>query len=412
MSSAAPQFVTLEEAERIVREQVRRLPPRLVDWSQAAGRTLAAPVVSDLDMPPFDRAMMDGYAVRSADVAVAPVTLLLAGQIRAGESRLPAVGPGQAVQINTGAPLPPGADAVVRIEHTALSADGQAVRIDRSVAAGTSICPRGTYVRAGDRVLEPGSRFGPGELAVAATVGATRLSVYGAACVGLLVTGDELIDAERTPQGGQIRDSNGPLLARLLAEDGAEVTDLGRVGDDRELLTERVQHGLDHDVLCLTGGVSMGAFDFVPDVLAACGVRIHFQKMRTQPGRPTLFGTTEAGTLVFGLPGNPVSALVGYCLLVRPALAAMHGRDGGSRRHRAVLAGELKATGERLSFWPGRVTLGEEGRLVVAPQAWYGSGDPFGLRQANGLIVRAPHSADAAAGEWVEVVMTGWQEAG
>ncbi|HRX85163.1 MAG TPA: molybdopterin molybdotransferase MoeA, partial [Phycisphaerae bacterium] len=314
--------------------------------------------------------------------------------------------------INTGAPIPPGADAVVRVEDTEVSADRRSVTIRVTVAEGQSICRRGAYVRAGDAVLEPGDRFGPGELAVAATAGATRVKVHGAACVAVLVTGDELVSAAQKPVGGQIRDSNGPMLEALLAAEGAEVTDLGRAGDERGVLTEKVQHGLDHDVLCLTGGVSMGAFDFVPEVLAACGVRIHFQKMRTKPGRPTLFGTTEAGTLVFGLPGNPVSALVGYTLLVQPAIAGLHGRVAWPRVRPAVLEGAVGRTGERTSFSPAAVTFGEDGRLVAAPRTWYGSGDPFGLRRANGFIVRPPQSPDAAPGEVVEVLITRWQDAG
>jgi molybdenum cofactor synthesis domain-containing protein len=427
MPNAIPTMVTLADAQRMVREHVRPLPPRSLALSDAVGRTLAEGVRCDVDVPPFDRAMMDGYAVRAADVARVPVDLRLIGQVAAGAADVPTVSSGEAAQINTGAPLPAHADAVAPFEDTALSADRQIVTVNCSVAPDRHICRRGTYVRAGDDVLHANDRIGPGEVAIAATAGATRVKVFSAPCVGLLVTGDELIGVERKPAGGQIRDSNGPMLSTLLAIEGTEVTDLGRAGDDRTRLAELIDRGLDSDALCITGGISMGAFDFVPDALIASGVRIHFQKMRTKPGKPTLFGTTDGGTLVFALPGNPISALIGYWMLVRPALAGMQGRDAWPRTHRAILCGSrdaggtsnvqrqaarIKATGDRESFHPARVELDESSRLFATPLTWYGSGDPFGLRGANGFIVRAAQSPEAQEGDAVDVILMHWNDTG
>jgi len=411
MHAEIPTLVTLDEAQAIVRIQLFPLWPESVALSLAVGRTLATDVRCDIDVPPFDRAMMDGYAVRSADTSAVPARLRVAGQIAAGSAESFEVSAGEALQINTGAPMPAGADCVVPVEETSLVGDSNEVAIHQPVKSGQHVCPRGRYVRAGEVVLEAGDLFGPGEIAIAATAGAAIVEVHVAPTAALLVTGDELVGVDKKPAAGQIRDSNGPLLAALLARDGATVTDLGRVGDRRDALVDMVRRGLEHNVLCITGGVSMGEFDFVPESLAACGVRILFQKMRTRPGRPTLFGVTDTGTLVFGLPGNPISALVGYLTLVRPALGGLQGRDRWPRLASAVLQGALKAAGDRQSFWPAAVALGASSRLFARPLTWYGSGDPFGLRGANGFVVQAAHTPAAADGDTVHVMLLDWQDA-
>ncbi len=333
-------MIELTEAQRIVLSHAKPLGTVDVPLGTALGLTVAVPVTCDIDYPPFDRSVMDGYAVRAADVASVPVELRVVGQIPAGSTPAESLGPGEAMQINTGAPIPSGADAVVRVESVELCADGAGVSIRESVVAGKFITPRATYVSAGQTVLQPGTKITPLEIGAAAGAGATCLTVYRRPRVAILATGDELVDVNQQPTGAQIRNSNESLLAALVRSAEGEPLALGIARDDRAVLRERITAGLEADMLCLTGGVSMGAFDFVPEVLQACGVTPHFHKLPIKPGRPTLFGTSESGTLVFGLPGNPISAVVGFELLVRPALAGLSGRPAvAPRLIRATLTG-------------------------------------------------------------------------
>lgn len=406
MATPVPTLISLDEAQRIVRAHIASCLPVDRNLASALGYTLARPVICDIDMPPFDRAMMDGFAVRAADVGALPARLEVIGRVPAGSPAATGLGAGQAMQINTGAPIPSGADAVVKFEDTAWSADQRAVTLHHAPKPGEHVGSRGEFVRAGAEVLPAGIRLGSAEVVVAATAGAAQVTVFELPRVAVLVTGDELVDAARQPAVGQIRDSNGPMLRALFAEEGIPTVDLGRACDDRDRLAACIERGLAQDVLCITGGISMGAFDFVPEVLERCGVRIHFRKMATKPGKPTLFGTLPSGALVFGLPGNPVSALIGYWTLVRPAVTAKQGRDTWPQLSRAVLHGSTRATGDRQSFWPARIEIDEEARLCATALTWYGSGDPFGVRGAHGYIVRPPHAPAAGAGDLVEVLIT------
>lgn len=461
--------------------------------------TLADDVACDVDYPPFDRALMDGYAVRAAETRDPPVDLEVVGQIAAGANFDAVVGPGQAVQINTGAPIPPGVDAVVRVEDTGpgdgtrrsgraasgkeplINADerggrrdagpigvdprlsavalGSAsgagrsgsiwVRVGAAVEPGTFVTPRATYVRAGAAVLRRGTLITPLEIAVAATAGAATLSVFRRPTVAILVTGDELIDVDRRPVGPQIRNSNEYLLEALVRQAHAEPVRLGTARDDRDAIRERIEAGLQHDVLCITGGVSMGEFDFVPEVLRDLGAEFHVHKIAIKPGRPTLFATIRRGRsaggkeplmnaderewkqevgpigvdpclsavafgeakdsierLVFALPGNPVSALIGFRFLVAEALARLAGRTPtGSRYVRATTRGAVPAPGHRRGFRPVRAAVTAEGRWEIEPLVWHGSGDPFGLAGANALVTRPAGAPPAAPGDEVEVVL-------
>jgi molybdopterin molybdotransferase len=406
-------MVSLEAARAIVAECVRPLPVEEIPLSDATGRTIAEPVFNDADAPRFDRSAMDGYALRAADVPTGGASLRLIGQIGAGADFAGDVQPGTCVQINTGAPLPDGADTVVRIEDTQVVEDGAVVKINTAPQAGRHIVRRGTYGRAGDEVIPAGTCLRAEQIAIAATVGAARLRAYRRPRFAVLATGDELVAADVVPTGARIRDSNGPMLLSLLAEDGVECAGLGRVGDDRARLTAAIERGLAGDGLCLSGGISMGAFDYVPEVLAACGVRIRFRKMATKPGKPTLFGTTEQGGCVFALPGNPISALIGYRLLVRPTLALMRGQ--GSLRspfRAAVLRGSFPATKGRRAFWPATLAIDPDGRLTATPQPWHGSGDVLGMGISQGFITRPAGAAAVAEGASVAVLITRGEDLG
>ena len=399
-------MIDVDEAQGIVLARSRPLPMVEMALVDALFRTLAAPIVCDVDYPPFDRSLMDGYAVRAADTATVPVTLRVVGQVAAGTVAENSVQNGEAMQINTGAPIPRGADAVVRVELTKASTAGT-VLVKESVPQGRFITPRATYARAGQTVLEARSVLTPVNVGVAATAGAARVTVFRQPSVAVLVTGDELIDVSDRPSGATIRNSNQYILESLVRAFHCRPTVLGVAKDDPDLLRRKIADGLEHDVLCMTGGVSMGAFDFVPDVLTELGAEFHVHKMAIKPGRPTLFATTAEGKLIFALPGNPVSALVGFHLLVVPALAALQGRPTRPPMVRAVLRGEIPATGDRRSYRPARIGLAANGEYEVHVLSWHGSGDAIGIAQADALIEQPPQGPAACNGDWVSVLLLG-----
>lgn len=399
-------LISPEEAARIVREQIRPGRVERVGLENALHRTLSEAVACDVDYPPFDRALMDGYAVRAEDVRAAPTTLKVVGDIAAGHAPSGAVGPGEAMRINTGAPVPRGADAVVRIEDTVPEEDGRIVRVMKDAPAGRFITPRASYVKAGDTTLSAGMRLGPLEIAVAATSGAAEVHVYAAPRVAIVVTGDELIEPGRKPVGAQIRNSNAPLLGALVREAQALPIMTASVRDAPGEIRAAISEALKRcDVLCLTGGVSAGEYDFVPGVVAELDCRTHFHKVAIKPGRPTLFATSPGGQAVFGLPGNPISAFIGFHLFVAEALARLQGRAGATRRMlSARLIGRLPEAGARCSFIPATLSRDEAGEWRATPQPWQGSGDPFGMAGADALIVReAGAAATATEGSIVTV---------
>ena len=402
------EYASVRRARELVLEHVRPGPVVRVPLRDGLHRWLAEPVVTDVDYPPFDKAMMDGYAVcwEGADVEVTGGEFRIVGQVAAGEAgQARTLGRGEAMQINTGAPIPAGTDAVVRVEDTRLSEDGATVQVSGSLAAGMNIDGRAKYVSAGAVVLEAGTRMTPGCLAVAAAAGAAEIAVYRVPRVAILVTGNELVDPPVKPSGGQIRNSNGPMLAALVRDAWAEPIEMGVIGDDRAALRAGVERGLSADILCVSGGVSMGAFDFVPEILTACGVRTIVRKLALKPGKPSLFGMSETGTCVFGLPGNPIGSFVAFWLLVRLAIEARQGqRISAPEGVRAALGNACTPTRDRETYWPAKLTCDERGGLRVTALSWHGSGDPFGFSRANGLIVRPPNSAAASEGDEVMVI--------
>lgn len=396
----------ISDTLEIIGRYVRPLDTCVVPLDQALGLTLAGSIQCDIDYPPFDKAMMDGFAVRAMDCQSPGTSLHIAGEIPAGGQADREVASGQAVRINTGAPLPPGADAVVMIEHAEISPDGQSVVIRDSVRPGQHIARRGVDIRAGDVVLAAGTHIGPAQIAALAAAGAGQVEVCRRPRVAVLVTGDELVDISTQPGPGQIRNSNGPCLLALARQAGCEVVDLGVVGDDRPRLAERLREGLAADVLCITGGMSMGQHDYVPGVLAEVGVRLEVQKIAIKPGKPTAFGVGPAGQLIFGLPGNPVSCFVGFTVFVRAALAGLQGREvAPPPTIPAALECPLRPAGARAEYIPACLRPDEAGGWRVSPVRWQGSGDPFGLARANGLIVRAADAPGLEAGEIVGVVL-------
>ena len=399
-------MIPVDKALEVVLAHTRPLPAEEVLLEHAVGRVLAEDVASDLDLPPFDRSMMDGYAVRAEDTDNAPVKLAVAGQLRAGQYTDRVLQPGEALQIMTGAPVPKGATAVQQVEKTRALDGGRAVEVLEHVDAGAHIAPAGCEVTAGQVVLHKGATIDPASVAVLAAVGRGRVRVGRRPTVSIVVTGDELVDVWQAPARGRIRDSNGPAVLAQARWAGAEARLIGPVPDVRERIAEAVRAGLQADVLVLSGGVSEGAFDLVEEVLASFDVGLLFTKVAIKPGAPLVFGR-RGDTMVFGLPGNPVSAQVTFDLFVRAALLRLQGaRVVGRPTAEAELLGPLRNRSGRRAHVPARVRW-EGGGLVARPVDSQGSADVVAHAQANALVVLEATRTSAAAGERVPVVLLG-----
>lgn len=398
LSVAAAQAVVLRTARRLPPERIALTPPPL-------GQVLAEDVASDLDMPPHDKAMMDGYAVRAADLPEGRGVLAVIEEVSAGRVPQRPVGSGQATRIMTGAPLPAGADAVVMVERTRIR-DGDRVEIeDRPPRPGQNVLPRAQEMRQGETVLAAGSVLRPQELGLLATVGRTSALLYPVAVVAVLSTGDEIVEAPHLPGPGQIRNGNGPMLVAQVCRAGARPRYLGIAPDRADMLRTLVAEGLRAHVLVLSGGVSAGKLDLVPGVLQELGVTAHFHKVEMKPGKPVFFGS-RGDTLVFGLPGNPVSALVCFELFVRPALRQLMGHaDPGPRVVEAALAEDFAHRSDRPTYHPAHVEVGGEG-WRARPVPWFGSPDLRGLTRANAFVVFPPGEHQHRAGQRFPVVLT------
>jgi molybdopterin molybdotransferase len=398
--------LTVEKALETVLAHTPTLPAEDVPLESALGRVLAADVAADRDFPPFDRAAMDGYAVRVDDVAGAPVVLEVAALVRAGQSPDRPLAPGQAVQIMTGAPVPAGAGAVVPVEKSRSLPGGRRVELLSAAEPGAHIARQGSEVRAGTVVLSAGDTIDPASVAVLAAVGQGRVRVGRRPTVSVLSTGDELVDVWDTPQGARIRNSNGYAVAAQARWAGAEVTSLGTVPDHPERIADAVRAGFASDVLLVSGGVSAGAYDLVEDVLERFDVGLLFTRVAVKPGAPLVFGR-RGDRLVFGLPGNPVSAQVTFDLFVRPALLRMQGARVVSRPAlRAALREAVDNRSGRRAYLPARVVL--EGDVLVAwPIRSQGSGDLAAHARANALLALEPERTRAEAGELVDAVPLG-----
>jgi molybdopterin molybdotransferase len=381
---------------------IRRLPlQETIEIEQAFGRVLAREVRADRDYPPFNRSTRDGFAVRAADASAPGARLECVGELRAGGNFPGTLGPGQCVEIMTGASVPAGADAVVMIEHT--RRDGRTITLDRVAQTGDHIVPRGSEARMGALLVAPQARVGYAEMALAAQAGAARLQVFAAPRVAILSTGDEVVDARATPGPLQVRNSNGISIEVLARTAGAQSIQLGNAPDEKDALRRGIERGLEEDILVLSGGVSMGKYDLVEQVLSDLGAEFYFTGVAIRPGRPAVFATCR-GTLVFGLPGNPVSTMVTFELFVLPAIDLL---SGAAPRplpvFRAKLATPVREKGPMVHFLPARIEWeGREARISQLP--WQGSGDIVALALANGFLVVGPERPEIAPGEWVDVL--------
>ncbi len=396
-------MISVEKALELILANLPERKPELVHLRDSLGFVLSGSLVADTDIPPFNRAAMDGYAVRSSDLRKVPAELVCAGKIRAGGGAPGALESGEAIAIMTGAPLPEGADAVQMVEQTELSRSGQKVKILKAVLPGENIVSRGAEAAAGDTVLEAGRLVGPAEMAVLAAFGFSSVRVWRRPSVALLVTGDELVEIEDTPRPDQIRNSNAYSLAAQLRLMRIEPDYLGIVRDNRRKLSQSVRAGLERDVLIVTGGVSMGEYDFVKGVLQDLGLDIVFSRVAMKPGKPTVFAR-KADKLAFGLPGNPVSTFVAFENFVRPALGRLCGLDHPELpRVRGRLQRDLKQQPGRTAFLPAWVTLGPD--TTIDPLKWRGSSDIIGFARANAAVIFPAEREFMAQGEIAEALL-------
>jgi len=451
--------LSFEDARHLVEQHAAFVRPRgkeLAALLDAQNMILAEPVLADRNFPPFPRATRDGYAVRGADLAQIPATLQVVGEIRAGvavDSTF-MLQPGQAAAIMTGAPAPAGADAVVMIEYT--SREGDQVTITRTMAAGENIVPVAAEAKRGDRLLFPGMRSDHAAIALAASVGRSRLLVYSKPRVAVLATGDELVDIDIPPEPAQIRNSNTYSIAAQIHAAGGEPVLLPIAPDRHRRLRELIADGLQADLLLLSGGVSMGKYDLVEEVLAKFKAEFFFTGVQIQPGRPAVFGRIPCGAgapahesrshddpaeshdesridqsalkgrgfsradtpqkesralapeeykYFFGLPGNPVSTMVTFELFARPMIEALAGMTPKNLIFvHAKLKSEIKTKPGLKRFLPA-ILSGEFEQAEVELVRWQGSGDIAATGTANCYIVIPPDRERIAPGEWVPILM-------
>jgi molybdopterin molybdotransferase len=390
-------LLPVDEARAFVLGSCRALAPSRHPLGTALGLVTSAPVVAGEAVPPFANTAMDGYAVRAADTAgateAAPVTLEVVGSIAAGQAPEPEVGPGQAVRIMTGAPMPPGADSVVMVELTG-APEGAAGRVEilREVPTGEAVRPPGGDIRPGDVVVPAGTELSPAHLGVVASVGVTEVEAFPRARVGVLSTGDELVAGAGQLGPGQIRDSNRLTLLGLLERSGCIPVDLGIARDDEAEITAAVERGVaECDALLTSGGVSVGDFDYVKVVLdRLSGGSMRWMQVAVRPAKPFAFGTVGQ-VPVFGLPGNPVSSMVSFELFARPALRRMMGHPDHSlpRPEIRAVAGErfASAADGRLSFTRVLAAARPDGRVVVRSSGAQDSHVLTAMARANALAL-------------------------
>jgi molybdopterin molybdotransferase len=375
----------------------------------AHGRVLAQPVIADRDQPPFDRATRDGYAVRAADIG-RPLRIM--GQIRAGEAWTGAeLGEAEAVEIMTGAPLPLGADAVVMVEHVAIDREALTVKAGRALRPGENVVPRGAEARTGDTLLPVARVLAAAEIAVAASCGRAKLGVFARPTVAILATGDELVELDAAIEDWQIRNSNSYALSALVRAEGGTPARLPIARDSFTELKARIERGMAGDLLVLSGGVSMGKYDLVEQVLAELGAEFLFTGALIQPGKPVVFGRLptfdpqQPWLYFFGLPGNPVSTQVCFHLFVAPMLRALAGRTEIAPRFvEARLAEAVKGGAQVTRFLPAELSGGWDG-VAVRVVGWQGSGDVAANARGNCYAVFPAGVEAFAAGETVRVLL-------
>lgn len=403
-------MLNVTEALRRICATVSPSPTQSESLLDALGTILASDIVSTGDSPPFDKSMMDGFAVRFADLTSESVVLDITGEILAGQVADQSLPAGAACRIMTGAPIPQGADSVIPVELTEM-VDETRVRLNLSQPprAGWNVILTGSNMKAGENVISAGTLVRPQEVALLAEMGFARVEVRRPPRVAILATGDELVDVDETPGPGQIRNSNAIMLAAQVRAAGAEPVVLGIARDNPDELRAKILQGLSADFLCLSGGVSAGQRDLVPQELASANVQEVFHKVAMKPGKPVWFGTRNSPDCppchVFGLPGNPVSSMVCFELFVKTALRCFSGVPSPEPQLiEAVLQQEFSQRGDREVWFPAYVQI-SQGEVQVTPTGWKGSSDLRSTVEANSSVVFPPGERTYLPGESLQVLL-------
>lgn len=394
-------MIPVADAIAIILKEVAPLPPVLLPFTQARGLVLAEDVFAPEPTPPFPASTKDGYAVLAADTGNRQII----GEQMAGYIADVTLKPGQAVQITTGAPIPPGADAVIMVEDTIQH--GSQLELTAPVSSGDNIRPVGSDIAEGQRVLPAGVILNPAEIGLLATLGKTSVSVYPRPKIGVMSTGDEIVEPDQSPKPGQIRDANRFTMMHAIELAGGIPVDLGLVRDQQNTLDQTIREGLKRvDGILTSGGVSMGQLDLVKPYLAEHGT-LHFGRVNTKPGKPVTFGILN-GKPFFAMPGFPVSALVSFEIFVRPALRRMAGHTQLHHPRQSVtLAHDVRHHPSRTEFQRAIITRQPDGSLIANTTGAQGSGRLLSLHNANGLL-ELPHGrSDFSAGETVDALILG-----
>ena len=393
--------LTFEQARQCVLTQLHAARPEpkveVVSLSEAAGRVLAEPILSDRDYPTLSRSVRDGFAVRAADL---PGDLFLIGEVRAGESFEGEVQPGEALEIMTGAPLPRGADSVVMVEHCTVA--GDRVNVPRALDPGENVSPKASQAAENEVVLEAGHRLGFAEIGLLAMVGSMKVPVYARPQIAILATGDEIVEVNQTPLDYQIRNSNVESLSVQVKRAGGCPTVLPIARDLYQATRELAEHGLRFDMLLLSGGVSAGKYDIVERVLGDLGAEFYFDRVLIMPGQPLVFGKAR-GKFFFGLPGNPASTMVTFEIFARAAVELLGGqKDASLPLVWSKLSQDFRQKTGLTRFLPA--VLSADG-AEVTPMPWQGSGDVPSLTRANAFLVTEPDRETWTAGDWIRVLL-------
>lgn len=370
-------MISYEEALKIVLENSINLECENVSLHDSLGRVLAEDIFSDMEMPPFDKSAMDGFAIIKEDI---DKELTIIETIQAGATPKKVIIPGTCSKIMTGAPVPEGANMVVMVEHTEVNGDKMKITKQKSA---TNICYQGEDIRKGDKILEAGTIITPAEIAALATVGADPVSVRKQPTIGIIATGTELVEPSEKPQNAQIRNSNSYQLYAQIIQAGSKAKYLGIAEDNEDTIFNLIKENMEEiDIFLLSGGVSMGEFDFVPGVLDKIGFNLLFEKVAIQPGKPTVFGKKDS-TFVFGLPGNPVSTFMIFELFVKPFCYKLMGTNYSPVTIKGILKDELKRRrADRAAHYPVHINSDRTVEQIV----YHGSGHINALSHANSFV--------------------------
>ncbi|CAN5759758.1 molybdopterin molybdotransferase MoeA [soil metagenome] len=394
-------MIPISEALKIIKRETFALSSETIDLENSVGRVLAQEICADMDLPPFDRSQMDGFALKTSDVKNAPVQLKIVGESIAGKGFDGKLNFGEAVRIMTGAPVPEDADAVQKVELT--EEKSGFITITEKTKMRQNINPFGSEIRKGKQIFESGEIITENMIAAIASFGYAKVGVFKKPKVAILSTGNEIVDIGDTPQKDQIRNSNSIML-RVFADRFADAEVLPLVKDDAESLRMAIGNAAKNfDVLITTGGVSVGDYDFTKPVLREFGAEIFFEKISLKPGKPTVFAKLK-NCLIFGLPGNPVSSAVTFYLFARTALFKMQSANNCElKRGFAIVSDKIKAAKERDSFLPASLETGKDGKLVIESLRFNGSSNFIAFARADALVF-VPQGKNLESGDIAEIL--------